>query len=464
MVFSGIVFLYYFLPAVLMAYFLTPRSKRNIVLFVSSLIFYAWGEPKYVFLMLITITVGYLSGLLIEYSESGKERKIYLVLSIVINLSFLVFFKYTDFLISSVNTIAKTNIPLLKIALPIGISFYTFQTLSYSIDVYRKDTPAQKSFLNFGTYVSMFPQLVAGPIVRYKDIARELSSRKETFEGAASGITYIVSGLAKKVLIANNIGMLWTDISSLPVNSLSVSESWLGIIAYTFQIYFDFSGYSDIAIGLGKIFGFNFVKNFDYPYTSKTVTEFWRRWHISLGTWFKEYVYIPLGGNRCSKKRLVLNLLIVWGLTGLWHGASLNFIVWGLYYGIILIAEKMFFGKYLRILPDYAKRLYTLFLVVIGWVFFSAPDIKNALSYISAMFGGNKILWSANTLYSLKSYSLILIVSAVCSTPVIKKTFYRFKDKDKYGIGFILVSVILMFIITAYLVDSTYNPFLYFRF
>ncbi len=461
MVFSGIMFLFYFLPVVLLLYFTVPEKFKNLVLLLSSLIFYAWGEPKYVILMIITILIGYFSGILIT---SAKHKKFWLVLSIVLNLSFLLFFKYTDFFISGVNLIIKDDIPLLNLALPIGISFYTFQTLSYSVDIYRGSCGAQKNIINFGTYISMFPQLVAGPIVRYTDIKDYLGKRTNSFDNIFHGIALVILGLVKKVLIANTIGALWENVSSLPVYSLSVLTAWLGIIGFTLQIYFDFSGYSDMAIGLGKILGFEFLQNFNYPYISKSITEFWRRWHISLGTWFKEYVYIPLGGNRKGILRNILNLVIVWTLTGLWHGASLNFLVWGLYYAVILILEKLVLGKYLKKAPSYLRSIYTLLLVVIGWVFFASSDLDFAVSYLFAMIGGNKIFADGEFVYNLRSFFLVIVTGIIASTPYVKNCFLKYvPERKKVLLATILI--ILGFILSvAYLVSSTYNPFLYFRF
>ena len=368
MVFSKPIFLFGFLPIVLLLYYIAPRRLRNTVLFAASLIFYAWGEPKLVLLMIATIVVDYCAGLIIErFSEKKKASRAILVAALVINLGLLGIFKYANFMIESINALVGGNIGLLNIVLPIGISFYTFQSLSYVIDVYKKVVPVERNILNFATYVTLFPQLIAGPIVQYKTIADELSERQESFALFSEGIWRFAVGLGKKVIIANQIGSVWTEISGSP-ESLTVGKAWIGALAFTFQIYFDFSGYSDMAIGLGKMFGFNFLENFNYPYISKSITEFWRRWHISLGTWFKEYVYIPLGGNRKGLKRQIFNILVVWMLTGLWHGASWNFVVWGLYFGLILVLEKAFLLKIFAKIPAAFAHIYSILLIVFGWV------------------------------------------------------------------------------------------------
>ena len=458
MVFSSVLFLLYFLPVTLILYFILPKRARNLALFVVSLIFYAWGEPLYISIMLFSTFFDYYNGLMIEkYENNQGKRKFFLVLSVVVNLLILGFFKYSDLFISSLNSVFNISIPLLNLSLPIGISFYTFQTMSYSIDVYQKKANAQKNIIDFGCYVAMFPQLIAGPIVRYHEISLELNKREETFDKVYDGIKIFVCGLSKKVLLANNIGLLWDTVKVLPKSEMSVVLYWLGILAFSFQIYFDFSGYSDMAIGLGKIFGFTFPKNFNYPYISKSITEFWQRWHISLGTWFKEYLYIPLGGNRVKISKNILNLLIVWFATGLWHGASYNFIVWGLYYGILLIIEKFLLKKVLDKLPGLISHIYTLFFVIIGWVLFAFDSINDGIDYIFGMFGSGVPFINNNALYNLSSYFLIFIILVISSTPLFKKI-----KVNKY-LTFILC--IIGFIISfAYIVDSSYNPFLYFRF
>ncbi len=383
MVFSGVLFLFYFLPITLLIYFILPKRARNLALFAVSLIFYSWGEPVYVLIMLFSTVFDFFNGRMIEkYADNIRKKRLFLVLAIAGNLAILGFFKYADFLLEVLNTLTGADISLLNLPLPIGISFYTFQTMSYSIDVYFGKAKAQKNIIDFGCYVAMFPQLIAGPIVRYHSIALELNERNESFDKTYDGISLFVCGLCKKVLLANNIGLLWDTVKVMPQTEMSVLLYWLGIIAYAFQIYFDFSGYSDMAVGLGKIFGFTFPENFNYPYISKSITEFWQRWHISMGTWFKEYLSIPLGGNRVKISRNILNLLIVWFATGLWHGASYNFIVWGLYYGVLLIIEKFVLKKYIDRLPALFARLYTLFFILIGWVVFAFDSFKDGIRYI----------------------------------------------------------------------------------
>ncbi len=458
MVFSSVLFLLYFLPITLVLYFILPKRARNLALFVVSLFFYAWGEPVYISIMLFSTFFDYYNGLMIEkYEDNKAKKKFFLILSVTVNLLILGFFKYSDLAISTFNSIFNLSVPLLNLSLPIGISFYTFQTMSYSIDVFTKKAKAQKNVIDFGCYVAMFPQLIAGPIVRYHEISIELNKREETFDKVYDGIKIFVCGLSKKVLLANNIGLLWDTVKVLPKSEMSVVLYWLGIIAFAFQIYFDFSGYSDMAIGLGKIFGFTFPKNFNYPYISKSITEFWQRWHISLGTWFKEYLYIPLGGNRVKISKNIINLLIVWFATGLWHGASYNFIIWGLYYGILLIIEKFLLKKYLDRLPKFISHIYTLFFVIIGWVLFAFDSLKDGIDYIFGMFGSGVPFINNNALYNLSSYFLILIILVISSIPLFKKI-----KLNKY-LTFVLC--VLGFVISlAYIVDSSYNPFLYFRF
>ena len=388
MVFSSIVFLFTFLPVVLILYFLVPKAAKNVILLIASLIFYAWGEPVYVFLMLLSILLNYFCGLEIaEKAEEGSGARGVFLFTVLVNLGLLGFFKYAGFLVGSLNAVLPFDIPAPELNLPVGISFYTFQILSYIIDVYRKKVAVQKNLISFGLYVTMFPQLIAGPIVRYEDIETQLAERKVTLDKFGSGAAVFIQGLAKKVLLANLIGGLFSQVSAMPLGNISVLTAWLGCLAYTFQIYFDFSGYSDMAIGLGRMFGFRFPKNFDYPYISRSITEFWRRWHISLGTWFREYVYIPLGGNRVSRLKHIRNILAVWLLTGLWHGASWNFVVWGLYYGAILLVEKFLLGQWIERLPAVIQHLYSLFLIMTGWVFFFSPSLSSASGYLGAMFG-----------------------------------------------------------------------------
>ena len=470
MVFSSILFIFFFLPAVLFMYFIVPQRLKNFVLLFFSLIFYTWGEPVYILIMLFSTVFDYINGLLIEkfYSNQRiKAAKIVLICSVVINLGILGFFKYNNFFIENINALQGVELPLIDIALPIGISFYTFQTLSYTIDVYRREIHAQKNIVSFGAYVTMFPQLVAGPIVQYKDIETQLNLHQVTVSGFSYGINRFIIGLAKKVLLANNIGLLWEQISGGSLSSLPTSEAWLGAIAFSFQIYFDFSGYSDMAIGLGEMFGFHFKENFNYPYCAKSITEFWRRWHISLGSWFREYVYIPLGGNRQGLKRQLFNILIVWCLTGFWHGASWNFVIWGLYFGVLLIIEKVFLLKRLsrhRLL----SHIYTLILVVISWVIFAFDNISNVGLYLKAMFGLNGVgFFSSEASYLLYSNAILWIACAVFSINLSKrKSLSTETNVGKWVTPVVktALSAGLFFISVSFLVGDTYNPFLYFRF
>ena len=466
MLFSSIPFLYYFLPCVLILYFVVPKCLKNTVLLLSSLVFYAWGEPKYVLLMAVSITLGYVFGLLIEIWRGTKPSKLFLILSIVTSLGLLGYFKYADFFIANFNAATGLSVPLLKIALPIGISFYTFQILSYTVDVYRGEVKAQRNYISLAVYVALFPQLIAGPIVRYSDIAAQLESRTHSFSNVALGTRRFILGLAKKVLIANALGEL-CDIFK-ESNDKSVLFFWLYAIAFTLHIYFDFSGYSDMAIGLGKIFGFDFLENFDYPYISGSITEFWRRWHMSLGSWFRDYVYIPLGGNRVSKARWFLNIFIVWMLTGFWHGAAWNFIVWGLFFAILLIIEKLWLLKPLK-KSKVLSHIYVMFFVIISFVIFNAADMKEAFSYIGGMFGAGGIPFiSEEWLYYLRSYGVVLIVAIIGATPLVKKLVLSVKKKSTgekiMNIAEPIMLVALLLVITAYLVDGSFNPFLYFRF
>lgn len=465
MVFSSVFFLFYFLLTVIVIYRIVPKKLKNLVLFVSSLIFYAWGEPVYVMLMLFSIVANYLFGLTIHANASDKSiQKKVLKVSAIVNLGLLVIFKYTDFFIGCINVLPLIEIPKTNLALPIGISFYTFQAMSYVIDVYRGTAKVQKNLISFGTYIALFPQLIAGPIVRYNTIAEQLKNRSETVDKFADGFTRFTAGLAKKVLIANNIGMLWDSIRIMENSSVSVATAWLGILAYTMQIYFDFSGYSDMAIGLGKIFGFDFDENFNYPYISKSITEFWRRWHISLGTWFKEYVYIPLGGSRVPRDRMYYNIMVVWLLTGIWHGAGFNFLFWGLYYGLLLIVEKTYLLKRFDKIPGIFKHIYTMFFVMIGWVFFSAESLGGALRYIGTLLGiGGAGFTDATFSYYLSSYGITLLIALIAALPFARTAFNKFATGKKYVIVPVLVAITLI-ICMAYLVDATYNPFLYFRF
>lgn len=466
MLFSSLPFLYYFLPITILLYWIVPPFLKNMWLLLASLFFYGWGEPKYVFFMLLSIFAGYIFGLLIEKNKGKKTADFFMILSVLFNLGMLGIFKYADFFISNFNLVTDLSIPLLKIALPIGISFYTFQILSYTIDVYRGDTSAQKNLIALATYISLFPQLIAGPIVRYKDVAEQLKNRTHTLEKTALGIRRFVIGLAKKVLIANQLGEL-TELY-LTSQDQSIVFSWIYAIAFMLHIYFDFSGYSDMAIGLGKMFGFEFMENFNYPYISKSITEFWRRWHISLGTWFKDYVYIPLGGNRVTKPRHALNIFAVWFLTGFWHGASWNFIVWGLYFAVLLMIEKYWL---LNILNKSAvlSHLYVLFLVAISFVIFNAIDLNAALTTISSMFGTNNLpFWSTETAYYLTSYGALLIIAMIGATPLVKQCLHSLNNHASVSKVLDILEpvflVCMILIVTAYLVDGSFNPFLYFRF
>ena len=463
MLFTSISFLYYFLPIVLIIYFIAPKKYKNLILFIFSLIFYFYGEPKYIFLMILEILIAYIGAILID---KYKSKEI-LILTLFIHIILLIIFKYTNFLTTNINNVFNTNFKLLNIALPIGISFYTFQIISYIVDVYKDKVKVQKSFLKLATYVSLFPQLIAGPIVRYEVIENELDNRKLSFEDFSIGVRRFTIGLAKKVLIANMLGELCTKFSL--VDERSIVLYWIFAISYMLQIYFDFSAYSDMAIGLGRMFGFHFLENFDYPYISKSITEFWRRWHISLGSWFRDYVYIPLGGNRVSKIKHLRNILIVWLLTGIWHGASWNFVIWGLMFGIILIIEKLFLKKYLEKLPNFIRRIYVLFIVMISFIIFNADTINDAISNIIGLFGFNKETFINNyTIYYLKSYFIILVIAIIASTPLIKKQLENMK-KNKVLNKLInilepIYIVSLLLIVTSYLIDNSYNPFLYFRF
>jgi alginate O-acetyltransferase complex protein AlgI len=466
MLFSSIPFLYYFLPVVMIVYFLVPFKLKNSVLLLASLFFYGWGEPKYIFLMIATIAAFYGCGLLIERAKTKKWKKIWLAVSVVSSLAILCVFKYADFFITNINVLTGLNMNLLKLALPVGISFYTFQCLSYTIDVYRGDVEAQKNPINFGAYVALFPQLIAGPIVRYVDVARELNHRTHSWEGFALGMRRFLIGLAKKIIIANQLGELVSIFRDC--GEKSVLFYWVYAIAFMLHIYFDFSGYSDMAIGLGKIFGFNFIENFNYPYMSKSIAEFWRRWHMSLGSWFRDYVYIPLGGNRVSKVRWVFNTLVVWMLTGLWHGAAWNFVLWGLLYAAFLLVEK--FVPAIKKLPNFVKRAYTLFLVMIGFVLFNAVDLNQAVSDVVGLFSFASVPFVNDvTLYYLRSYLFVLITAIVGSTPLIKTAVTSFANKEtKLGTVVAVLEPVFMFVLlvvcSAYLIDGSFNPFLYFRF
>lgn len=469
MLFSSTTFLFVFLPIVLAIYFICPKRFRNLVLLISSLIFYAWGEIKYLLVMLVTILVNYILALVCAACKERKQERgarAAVIGTVIFSIGMLAFFKYSNFFLENINhTIGQMGgfrLSLLNIALPLGISFYTFQTLSYTIDVYRGEVKPQKNILTLATYVCLFPQLIAGPIVRYQTVAGELEHRQESTEQFGEGIRRFITGLGKKVLLANTAGSVFEMIQAMGDSQITVGLCWMASIAYSFQIYFDFSGYSDMAIGLGKMFGFQFLENFNYPYISRNITEFWRRWHISLSSWFKEYVYIPLGGNRCGKARMCLNIMIVWFLTGLWHGASYNFILWGVYYGLLLMVEKLFLKKYLRRLPKVVSHIYTMLFVMIGWVLFASEHLKGVISYLSVMFG-NAPLVNSSFLYLIRSNFVFLIIGIIASLPVGKELYAKLPKKSK-TVLMLLLSIVSIYICTAYLLDSTYNPFLYFRF
>lgn len=499
MVFSSLTFLYYFLPIILIVYIFLPNTAvvplprgknlvipaRNLLILLSGFFFYAWGEPFYVILMLFSTLIDYTAGrLMAKFDDSPAKRRACLIVSVCMNVGLLAVFKYSDFLIDTVNGIFRTDItnPVIlanrainnvynfglsesRVALPIGISFYTFQSMSYTIDLYLRNIKVQKSFVSFTSYVTLFPQIVAGPIVRYEDVAAELDERTVNINKISEGICKFVKGLAKKVLLANNIGIIWTQIKAMDYGEISAATAWIGILAFTFQIYFDFSGYSDMAVGLGKMLGFNFPKNFDHPYLSKSVSEFWRRWHITLGTWFREYVYIPLGGNRKGQGKTIRNLLIVWGLTGLWHGASWNFILWGLYFGVLIVIERLGWGNVLKKLPAAVSMIYTFLIVVFGWVLFDTNTLSDAWRFFKAMFGANG-LGDGTAAYFIASNIVIFLICIFASTDIFGKFTVAFRKKKKklYAGVTPAVTAVVLLLCTSYLVDATYNPFLYFRF
>ena len=461
MIFSSLPFLFFYLVAVLAVYKLSPLKLRNLILLVVSLFFYGWGEPVYIIIMLLSIVVDYVHGMLVErWREDDRKARRAVASSVFFNLAILVFFKYWDFIAGNLNALTGLQLPVLGLPLPIGISFYTFQTMSYTIDVYRQDAPVQKNPIAFGAYVTLFPQLIAGPIVRYKSVADQLEERREDLDKFVSGVRRFTVGAAKKVLLANAIGQLWDQ--SLASQNLTAVGAWLGLAAYAFQIYFDFSGYSDMAIGLGRMFGFEFLENFNYPYISRSVVEFWKRWHISLTTWFREYVYFPLGGNRVPKWKWIRNILIVWTLTGIWHGAGWNFLLWGLYYGAWMLAERLFLGKWLEKLPGAVRHIYTMFIVLIGWALFAVEDMGRLGAYFSSLFGGGG-WFSAVDGYRLRTYLPTLVILIVGSTPLMRKLWDRLGERTRAVLQPLLVLGALI-LCTASLVDAGYNPFLYFRF
>ncbi len=480
MVFSSLTFLFAFLPITLILYYLMPNNKiQNVVILISGIVFYAWGEPLYVFVMLLSTAIDYCAGLIMhKYNDRPKVRLVCLIVSLVMNIGLLSVFKYLGFIINSANAWFGLSIPNPNLPLPIGISFFTFQSMSYTIDLYRRNIKVQKNPVSFIAFVSLFPQIVAGPIVRYEDVQYEIDNRSITEKMVGDGICRFITGLGKKVLIANNIGMLWTTVKEMAgfdYTQLSAVTAWLGILAFTFQIFFDFSGYSDMAIGLGKMMGFNFPENFDYPYMSHSISEFWRRWHMTLGGWFRSYIYIPLGGNRKGTARTIFNLLVVWAVTGIWHGASWNFMLWGLYFGIIIVLERLFLGKWLEKIPSFFSWLYTFVLVVFGWVLFEAIDQTNVDillmfqqvgTYIGAMFGANGVFMDDFATSALMNYGVMFAVCILGSSDIIKSLATYIKTKapkwTQYSIP--VVQLVVMLASVAYLSTATYNPFLYFNF
>ncbi len=469
MVFSSILFLFRYLPIVLILYFICPQKLKNLLLFVVSLIFYAGGEPVYFVLMLFSTLVDYIHGLMVaKYKREGRIRaaKLTVASSAVINLALLGFFKYAGFIVANINNIFGCAIEFPALALPIGISFYTFQTMSYTIDVYKGDAEPQKNIIDFGAYVTLFPQLIAGPIVQYKTVAEQLNHRTHTFDNFAYGVRRFVVGLGKKVLLANSAGMIWDSVVANDLSTLPALTAWIGIIAFSFQIYFDFSGYSDMAIGLGKMLGFSFLENFDHPYMSFSITEFWRRWHISLGTWFRDYVYIPLGGNRKGFAKQLRNIAVVWLLTGLWHGASWNFVLWGAFFGVLLIFEKLFFLNFLKN-HKAVGHIYTLFAVVISWAIFAIEDMSRLGQYLGAMFGAGGSFADPTSVYLLTTNAILLVILAVASTPypakLASKLYGKFTNISPVIVENLFYCAVIL-LSTAYLVDASYNPFLYFRF
>ena len=468
MVFSSLMFLFVYLPVTLAVYYLAPLKARNFVLLLVSLLFYGWGEPVYILIMFASIAIDYIHGRLVEkYKALGDDKKARraVVSSVIFNLALLFFFKYFDFAVENLRCVpALSGLRPLGLALPIGISFYTFQTMSYTIDVYRGQAKAQRNIVTFGAFVTLFPQLIAGPILQYRDVDDQLTGRRHSADKFASGVEIFCVGLAKKVLLANSIGSLWDVYKAMDPASLTALGAWMGVLAFSFQIYFDFSGYSDMAVGLGRMFGFEFMRNFNYPYISRSVTEFWRRWHISLGAWFRNYVYIPLGGNRKGVKRQLFNILVVWALTGFWHGASWNFLLWGLYFAAILMLEKLFLLKWLEKAPGVVRHVYALFFIVVGWALFGIEDLGRCGTYLAAMFGrGSAGLWSALDGYELSNYILLLPALVIGSTPLAASLINRLGRRARNGAALALAAACLV-ACTAYLVDATYNPFLYFRF
>lgn len=468
MVFSSLIFIFIFLPLVLVSYYIAPRRLRNTVILLASLLFYAWGEPTYIILIIISILINYLGALLIRVHIKNKDKSKFIFITLLlIDISILFFFKYYGFAIECLGSIIGLDLKVKSISLPLGISFYTFQQISYIADIYMQKVKPERNLIDFATYITMFPQLIAGPIVKYDDIHKQLANKKESIDKFGEGVQRFIIGLGKKVILANNIGLIWTQVKEVNLNDLSVVLAWIGIIAFTLQIYFDFSGYSDMAIGLAKMFGFDFLENFDYPYISKSITEFWRRWHMSLGGWFREYIYIPLGGNKKGTLIQVRNLFIVWFTTGLWHGASTNFVVWGLYFGVILFIEKIYLKDLLKKIPSIFSHIYTLIIVMIGWVIFDMNTLTDSGHYIKIMFGfGNNIFIDNLAKYILTNNFIILLIGLICSTKLIKIYMNKIKSTFRENDVFLITAINLLILIisTAYLVGASYNPFLYFRF
>ncbi len=459
MLFSSLVFLLLFLPTVIIINFILPHKYRNFFLLLANTVFYAYGEPVYVVLMYFSILVNYVFALLIDRDISGVAKRILLILNVIINLGTLGFFKYTNLILDTLRIVPNFSaLPVLNIILPIGISFYTFQAMSYVIDVYRGECESTKNFIDFGAYITLFPQLIAGPIVRYIDVRHSMKERNVNFNIFSDGVKLFIIGLSKKVLLANQFGIIWETVSA-DVTAFGTVGAWIGAIGYTLQIYFDFAGYSDMARGLGKMLGFDFCINFNYPYISRSITEFWRRWHISLSTWFRDYLYIPLGGNRCSMGRNAFNILVVWALTGLWHGAGWNFVAWGLYYGILLLAEKMLYGKILKKMPVVIQHIYTAIIVIVGWIFFASPTFENAFDYIKVMF-----TVSSGNILLLIPWFLTIVIGVVASTPLLANLWNVLRKKrESVSVEIILCAIGFILCISS-LITETYNPFLYFRF
>lgn len=463
MVFSSVLFIFFYLPIVLVIYFIVPEKFKNLVLFISGLIFYAWGEPKYVFLMLFTILVDFTCGFLVyKYLDRKYIARWFVAASVCFNIAILCYFKYTGFALTTINSLTGLSIHIPAIALPIGISFYTFQTMSYAIETYQGKVTWQRNFINYGAYVTMFPHLLAGPIMRYCVVEKQLEHHSVSGKMFTEGVERFLIGLFKKVLIANNIALIWDTVQASP--TISTLSAWIGILAYTFQIYFDFSGYSDMAIGMGKMFGFIYPENFNYPYTSKSITEFWRRWHMTLGQCIREYIYFPLGGNRVGKLKQIRNLIIVWLLTGLWHGANWNFVLWGAFYGVLIICEKFFLLKFIEKLPNILQHTYTMLSVIVGWVLFTSTSASFSWKLLKAMFGFAPKIDSLG-IFGLRTYLPLFVIAAVCSTPIALRSMEILRKKSIYGKAiWVAFYAAATFIAIAALVDATYNPFLYFKF